>query len=172
MTEERIKLKEIGKDERHRYIATVGRVGVKRNSYKGYGERTILLKDIKLLGSDDVITDHLWLTCGVTLKKLDLKAGDSIEFNARVASYYKGYYKDDIDYKLERPTKYTVIRALRELEENEKTTASPVTQEELSLYDKARWEKLPKEEKQRRLERQLEEEMWEEEEEMFMEMFK
>ena len=42
----RTALKAIGKETRNRYHATVGRMGIKSNEFKGFPERTILLKDI------------------------------------------------------------------------------------------------------------------------------
>ena len=76
----RNKVKEIGNKTRERYKATVGRMGIKSNDYKGFPERTILLKNLYLLTDDkeELVTDHLWKTAGQQLKNLDLKEGDSL----------------------------------------------------------------------------------------------
>ncbi len=54
-------------------------------------EKTILLKDIRILETGTLATDHLWFTCGKTFDRLRLNAGDQIAFNARVGQYEKGY---------------------------------------------------------------------------------
>jgi hypothetical protein len=97
--------------QRMRFCATVERLGHK-NGYKG-PVPTILLKDVRRVDTGEVVTDHLWFTVGKTLSVLS--PGDEVEFDARVASYEKGYkgYREDVycpvskDYKLERPTKLT-----------------------------------------------------------------
>lgn len=74
-------------------------------------QKTILLKDIKY--GDELLTDHIWFTCGKTFESLDLVQGDVIQFDARVNSYTKGYqgYREDVysyvgkDYRLTHPTK-------------------------------------------------------------------
>ena len=78
-------------------------------------EKTILLKDIRILETGTLATDHLWFTCGKTFDRLRLNAGDQIAFNARVGQYEKGYKGrkaertgeawSKTDYHLERPTK-------------------------------------------------------------------
>ena len=45
----RNKLKNIGFDTRERYSAKVGRMGIKSNDFKGFPERTILLKNVIFL---------------------------------------------------------------------------------------------------------------------------
>ena len=117
----------MGTDKRYRFGATVVKCGIKNNCFKGYPERTMLLGNVVDLDMDEIVTDHIWIVVGKTLCELDLKAGDKIEFNARVGRYRKGYYKDKYDYKLNRMTKIEVTRANRELEENEITTKTPPT---------------------------------------------
>jgi hypothetical protein len=65
----RTKMKEIGSETRERYRATVGRMGIKSNAFKGFPERTILLKDVVNVATNEIVTDHLWFTVGKTLKK-------------------------------------------------------------------------------------------------------
>lgn len=111
-------LKKLGDQERHRFIGTVGKFGWKAGW--NYPEETIMLKDIKLFSSDEILTDHLWFNLGKQFASLNLKEGDVISFDARVGKYRKGYYGNidyffekngyfppspTIDYKLERPTK-------------------------------------------------------------------
>jgi hypothetical protein len=59
------------------------------------------------------IADHLWLNLTKVLEALDLRPGDTVQFDARVTAYCKGYQgrRDDVycpvsrDYQLSRPTK-------------------------------------------------------------------
>ena len=117
----RERLKSIGNKERHRYSAEVAQFGWK--SGWNEPEPTIMLKNVRLYGNDDIITDHLWFSLGKQFQKLNLKEGDIISFNARVAKYVKGYKGDwwyfyektgyfptpiSTDYKLERPTKMKI----------------------------------------------------------------
>ena len=113
----RLKLKQIGTEKRNRYVGTVEKFGIK-NGFKGLID-TILLINIKLEGSEEIITDHLWFDLGKQFSDLNLQKGDIIAFNARVAKYKKGYYGGrelEIpkppagDYKLQRPTKVTVVK--------------------------------------------------------------
>jgi hypothetical protein len=105
--------KYIGK--RLRFTACVEKFGEKP-AYRGYPIPTILLKNIKLVDCEEILTDHLWFTFGKTFGRCNI--GDTVEFDARVSTYEKGYkgYRDDVfdkpvyrDYRLERPTKLEVI---------------------------------------------------------------
>ena len=98
--------------ERLKFKATVKRFGAK-NNYFGPPIITILLVDISLADTNQIVTNHLWLTMGKTLDKLKLEPGDTIEFEARVGEYLKGYSNNSgdvdhrrLDYKLFRPTKF------------------------------------------------------------------
>jgi hypothetical protein len=85
------------------------RYGTKTN-YKGFPERTILLKDIRIDRKDGnggkIIADHLWFNYTKGFQKLgELKTGDIIQFWARVKKYVKGYVNErEIDFKLSYPT--------------------------------------------------------------------
>lgn len=127
----RKELKNLGSEARFRYKATVGRMGIKSNNFKGFPERTILLKNLIEESSKKLVTNHIWFTVGKTLRELNLKEGDEISFEARVAPYRKGYRKDKTDYKLNRMTQISVIRQNRELKENEITSATEPTFNEL-----------------------------------------
>lgn len=106
----RTELEKIGSEERHTFTGIFVRIGTK-NGYKGV-EETVLLQSIKD-ESGKVITDHLWFNRTKGFIEAAPKAGDVIQFDARVAEYLKGYFghRDDVynppswDYKLERPTK-------------------------------------------------------------------
>lgn len=79
-------------------------------AYKGAPIKTVLFRDVTRRGN--VITDHVWFICGVQFERLDLQAGDVVEFHARVTSYVKGYKgrREDVwttiekDYRLSNPT--------------------------------------------------------------------
>lgn len=79
----RTKLKAIGKETRNRYHATVGRMGIKSNEFKGFPERTILLKNVVNVDTGEVVTDHLWFTVDKTtdyklnyMTKIEVKSLD------------------------------------------------------------------------------------------------
>jgi hypothetical protein len=102
--------------QRERYRAIIARFGTKRSF--GYESETVLLIDV-VTTNGQPITDHIWFTCGKWTSTL--KIGDKIEFNARSASYIKGYAGDREDviaergygttqsYKLANPTKVVTI---------------------------------------------------------------
>jgi hypothetical protein len=98
-------------DVRATFRGTFVRYGTKKG-WKGYPEKTILLKEIKD-ATGKIVTDHLWFNCTVGFNKLILNEGDAVEFNARVKDYIKGYrgYREEVykpvevDYRLSHPTK-------------------------------------------------------------------
>ncbi len=99
------------KGNRKKFRAVFARIGKKVN-YKGYSEETILLKNIVDLETNKMMTDHVWFSFTKGFEKALLKEGDSLEFEARVKEYRKGYlnkkYKINNttnDYKLSNPTK-------------------------------------------------------------------
>lgn len=103
------------KDQRLRFTATVERFGERKN-FKGVPTPTILLKSIRLIGEDKILTDHLWFTKGKSWDGCNI--GSLIEFDARISEYTKGYkgHREDvtdspvtIDYKLTRPTNIVLI---------------------------------------------------------------
>lgn len=105
----RIKLKRLGNDKRYVFTAVFARFGFMQ-SYKGYPLKTVLLTEICLDGQ--IITDHLWFTCGKRLASMHLAPGEKIVFEARVAIYYKYNIvtkEKEIDYKLAYPTKIKKI---------------------------------------------------------------
>lgn len=91
----------------------VGRFG-KRKAYKGPPIETVLVRNVRD-GRGDEVTDHLWFDVGKQMRELNLHPGDEIEFEARVATYEKGYkgrrQDDDLpqpqrDYELKFPRKF------------------------------------------------------------------
>jgi hypothetical protein len=101
--------------ERLRFKATVERFGTKP-SFRGGPKPTMLVRDVKLLTTEQLVTDHLWFTVGKTIDQLYLCPGDQIEFDARVGKYLKGYvsWRDgiderELDYKLTRPTNFKLL---------------------------------------------------------------
>ena len=97
-------------ESRATFTGIFERVGTK-SSY-GHPKKTLLLKDVRGIAGNPV-TDHLWFNYTKGFAELGLKAGDVVQFNARVKKYVKGYRgrRDDVDkpietdYKLSHPTK-------------------------------------------------------------------
>jgi hypothetical protein len=108
MRKELSKIKEI----RKRFTGTFVRFGEKKD-WNGYNQRTLLLQKVAGVDSPEILTDHLWFTYSKAFEDLGfLKEGDTIEFDARVKEYVKGYVnrlgKIDQrrnDFKLSHPTK-------------------------------------------------------------------
>lgn len=101
--------------ERMRFTATVERFGTK-SSFKGPPLSTVLLKRVCLTSTGEEVTDHLWFTKGKSWESCTI--GCTVQFDARVTTYLKGYKgrRDDVydapivmDYKLERPTRVVVV---------------------------------------------------------------
>lgn len=106
--------------QRTRFRATVERFGSKTN-YHGYPEPTILFKDVYHIESQELACDHIWFTVGKTIAALGLTSGDTVEFDARVGSYMKGYVnyrkgidESTLDYKLNRPTNFKKVESITE----------------------------------------------------------
>ena len=104
--------KEVG--NRKKFKALFVRTG-RKASFNGYSQETILLKDIVDLESGIIVTDHLWLNFTKSFEAAAIKEGMTLEFEARITEYSKGYvnkgYKIDHrkkDYKLSHPTKFRV----------------------------------------------------------------
>ena len=111
--------KELAKESgvRKKFKATFIRVG-KKAGFNGYSEETILLKNIMDAETNKVVADHLWFNYTSGFEKLSLEEGVTLEFEARIKEYRKGYvnmrYKIDssvVDYKLSHPAKIRRIGA-------------------------------------------------------------
>ncbi len=111
-------------NQRLRFTAKIERFGFK-SAFKGPDKPTVLLKDVRVLSTKAIVTDHLWFTKGKTWEPCQV--GDIVEFDARVGVYEKGYKgwnweaaienPIETDYRLERPTKLVIQRNQREDEQ-------------------------------------------------------
>ncbi len=108
---------------RARFEGIFVRFGTKRG-YKGYPEATVLLRNVKSIQTEQIMTNHLWFTCGKRLESLNLKENDVVRFDARVTPYQKGYkgYRDDVydspietDYRLSFPTNVVKVGQYEEV---------------------------------------------------------
>lgn len=98
-------------EQRKTFRAVLSRFGKKTN-YKGFSEDTLLFTHVVDVDLKQVVSDHVWFTFSKAFEDLRLKAGDIIEFDARIKAYQKGYvnkslgyHKKTEDYKLSHPTK-------------------------------------------------------------------
>jgi hypothetical protein len=101
---------------RKKFKAVVTRFGKKVN-YNGYTDTTILLTRIVDDEMKTEVTDHHWFAYTKGFEKAQLKEGDTVEFEARVIMYKKGYVSRKLsinnrqsDYKLSHPTNIRVIK--------------------------------------------------------------
>jgi hypothetical protein len=110
--------KALAKDEglRKKFRAIFTRFGKKVN-FKGYSEMTVLLTKIVEAETGNLVADHLWFGYTAGFEKAHLTEGVTVEFEARVKEYAKGYVnkrigvnRQKVDYKLSHPTKITTIR--------------------------------------------------------------
>lgn len=90
-----------------RFTATVERFGM-RTAYRGPPLKTILLRNVRIVGTKKIITDHLWFTAGKWSR--ELRAGHFFAFDTRVNPYLKGYYDErELDWHLTNPTKIQIL---------------------------------------------------------------
>ena len=119
----REQLLNLGSDKRYTFIGIFERTGFKReyvnnsksmwvDDYDGIYKPTLLLTNVRLKESGELVTDHLWFNYTKQFVKLgELKHGDILQFNGRVALYKKGMAGSfEKDYKIERPTKITLLK--------------------------------------------------------------
>lgn len=112
----RKKLENIGSEKRFEYTATFQKFGIK-SGYKS-SLPTFIVTNVKD-SNGKLITDHLWLNFTTVFNQFGwLQPGDIIKFSGRVDTYYKGYYKDQLDYRLTYPSKVSVIRNGTKLEKS------------------------------------------------------
>jgi hypothetical protein len=86
--------------------------------YRGGRITTLLFNDIKDK-SGKVVTEHLWFITNKSFEKYKFVDGDTVQFDARVKTYTKGYKgnREDLDrhspistdYKLSHPTKVVKV---------------------------------------------------------------
>jgi len=114
----RVKLREKC-GERITVEATVARFG-RRNSFLRNGTiNTILLRDVRSATTGDELTTHLWLDRGK--RWADVTVDCVVRFDARVASYEKGYRGKggdpsrpvEVDYRLSYPTRIEIVKSRR-----------------------------------------------------------
>ena len=88
--------------QRQRFAATIDRIGVKDGWRSAI---TVLLKDVELADTGDVVADHLWLRYGPWADELasGLQVGARMTFDAVVTRYVKGYTGDDPVRQAARP---------------------------------------------------------------------
>ncbi|HRI79242.1 MAG TPA: hypothetical protein PLR06_06875 [Cyclobacteriaceae bacterium] len=101
--------------QRKIFRATFSKFGKKIN-YKGYSESTLLLTDVVESETNTRLTDHVWFSYTRGFEDAGIKEGDTLEFEARVKEYKKGYANKKYninnktaDFKLSHPTKIVVI---------------------------------------------------------------
>ncbi len=101
---------------RKKFRAIFTRFGKKVN-YNGYTDITILLTQLVDMENNALVADHHWFAYTKGFEKAKLNEGDTIEFEARVKVYKKGYVnrklsinKRQSDYKLSHPTNIIVIK--------------------------------------------------------------
>lgn len=100
-------------EQRLRFAGVFVRYG-KKAGFKGRSQETILLRDVRQISDQQIVTDHLWFNLTKEFADLRLQEGDAVEFDARVKGYVKGYVNSPgkidnrkQDYKLSHPTKVT-----------------------------------------------------------------
>ena len=104
---------------RTRFVGAFVRYG-KKSAYKGPDLTTVLLQNIRAIGTGESMTDHLWFSLTKGFESLgELQEGDEIQFDARVTSYIKGYrgWNEErawenpprTDYRLSHPTKFAKV---------------------------------------------------------------
>jgi hypothetical protein len=100
---------------RKKFRAVFTRFGKKVN-YKGYTDETLLLTQVTDIETNTIVTDHHWFAYTKGFEKVPLKEGATIEFEARVKTYKKGYVNRKLsinqrktDYKLSHPTNIRII---------------------------------------------------------------
>jgi hypothetical protein len=101
--------------KRAKFIGTFTRYGSKKG-WKGRRMTTVLLTGIVQVQSTQQhfhATDHLWFNLTKEFEALgELKAGDKVCFEARSATYKKGYAGErTTDYRLSHPTKFSATKS-------------------------------------------------------------
>jgi hypothetical protein len=74
---------------RGEFRGTVAQFGTK-SANLGPDLPTMLLRDVKN-EMGQIVTDHLWMTVGTQLSRVNMQVGEELVFAARVTRYEKGY---------------------------------------------------------------------------------
>ena len=105
-----------GEGQRKKFKAIFSRLGTKIN-YKGYTEPTVLLTSVIDCETDMKVADHVWFSLTKGFEAAGLSAGATVEFEARIKAYKKGYVnsryrmnRQVVDYKLSHPTKIRLVK--------------------------------------------------------------
>jgi len=80
-----------GNSMRFRTVVDVFGIKPGRVDVLGRPVKTILLKDVAVTQTGEVMTDHIWFTVGDNSEFQHREAGDIDEFDGRVSDYKKGY---------------------------------------------------------------------------------
>jgi len=112
--------------KRKRFTGTFVRFGIKHN-FRGLATRTVLITDIVCKKDPSIKCDHMWFNLTKEFYKANLKEGDTVQFEARVKPYWKGYrgYKEEDqedhpiekDYKLNYPKGVKVVKKRKPIKE-------------------------------------------------------
>ena len=104
--------------ERLRFKGIVQRFGSKPGYHGGVID-TLLLRDVVEAETGETIANHVWFTLTKRWRNARVSVGDTVEFDARVKRYKKGYRGHDwrkriespptFDYKLSYPSKVRVV---------------------------------------------------------------
>ncbi len=71
------------------FTARIARFGLRHQVYRG-AEPTLMLKDLVLyIGSAEIPVDHVWVSTGKKLARLNPRIGDRLQFYARIRTYHK-----------------------------------------------------------------------------------
>jgi hypothetical protein len=101
-------------ETRKKFRAVFARFG-KKSGFRGRSEETILLTNVTDAETGKPLTDHIWMNLTESFLAAGARPGMTIEFEARVKGYTKGYvnkrYKIDLqkkDVKLSHPTQFRI----------------------------------------------------------------
>jgi hypothetical protein len=102
--------------QRRTFTGQFERFGEKRG-YKTETVPTVCFTQITDVATNEIVTHYLWFNLTKAFKRLDLKPGDIVQFDARVDDYVKGYfgYRVDVykpaerDFRLVYPTKVKLL---------------------------------------------------------------
>jgi hypothetical protein len=107
-------------EQRKTFVGDFKRYGSKTN-WHGFPEKTILLINIRGSGRE-IFADHIWFKLTKGFENIgELEEGDTIQFDARVKKYVKGWHgrkaeeygeeRYETDYKLNFPTKISRLKS-------------------------------------------------------------
>ena len=99
-------------------VAVYARTGARQARSRIYP--TILLRDVREVGTGERLADHLWFNQGSVWRNARLEPGDVVTFAARVIEYHTGYWGPNrvrhaleparCDFRLTPPSGLSVVR--------------------------------------------------------------